>query len=64
VPTMYGDAVGLDARSGFELWRHHGNAGPLHSVHYRGRGYGEGKKIGWRDGMAALWAIARYRFVD
>jgi glycosyltransferase involved in cell wall biosynthesis len=33
-------------------------------IHYRGRGYGEGKKIGWRDGIAALWAIARYRFVD
>jgi glycosyltransferase involved in cell wall biosynthesis len=33
-------------------------------IHYRGRGYGEGKKIGWRDGMAALWAIARYRFAD
>jgi glycosyltransferase involved in cell wall biosynthesis len=33
-------------------------------IHYRGRGYGEGKKIGWRDGVAALWAIARYRFAD
>jgi len=33
-------------------------------IHYRGRGYGEGKKIGWRDGVAALWAIARYRFGD
>jgi glycosyltransferase involved in cell wall biosynthesis len=33
-------------------------------IHYRGRGYGEGKKIGWRDGIAALWAIARYRFAD
>jgi glycosyltransferase involved in cell wall biosynthesis len=33
-------------------------------IHYRGRGYGEGKKIGWRDGIAALWAIARYRFLD
>ncbi len=31
---------------------------------YRGRGYGDGKKIGWRDGIAALWAIARYRFFD
>jgi glycosyltransferase involved in cell wall biosynthesis len=33
-------------------------------VRYRGRGYGEGKKIGWRDGIAALWAIVKYRFVD
>ena len=33
-------------------------------IHYRGRGYGEGKKIGWRDGLAALGAIVRYRFFD
>jgi SAM-dependent methyltransferase len=31
-------------------------------VSYNGRTYEEGKKIGWRDGMAALWWIVRYRF--
>ena len=29
-------------------------------IRYRGRSYGEGKKIGWRDGFRALWAIAKY----
>ena len=29
-------------------------------VTYAGRGYAEGKKIGWRDGFAALWCIAKY----
>ncbi len=24
---------------------------------YRGRGYSEGKKVGWRDGVAALWRL-------
>ncbi len=33
-------------------------------IRYRGRGYGEGKKIGWRDGVAALWAIVKYRYRD
>ena len=33
-------------------------------ISYSGRDYKEGKKIGWRDGIAALWAIVRYRFVD
>jgi glycosyltransferase involved in cell wall biosynthesis len=33
-------------------------------IRYRGRAYSEGKKIGWRDGVAALWAIAKYRFLD
>ena len=30
------------------------------SVSYRGRTYAEGKKIGWRDGVRALVAIAKY----
>ena len=25
-----------------------------------GRTYAEGKKIGWRDGVAALWHIVRF----
>ena len=28
-------------------------------ISYYGRTYGEGKKIGWRDGIAAFWHIAR-----
>jgi glycosyltransferase involved in cell wall biosynthesis len=30
-------------------------------VSYAGRTYEEGKKIGWRDAVAALWHIARFR---
>jgi glycosyltransferase involved in cell wall biosynthesis len=33
-------------------------------IRYQGRKYSEGKKITWRDGIAAIWAIAKYRFVD
>ena len=29
-------------------------------VSYDGRTYAEGKKIGWRDGMAALWHVLRF----
>jgi hypothetical protein len=29
-------------------------------ISYAGRTYAEGKKINWRDGLAAVWAIARY----
>ena len=31
-------------------------------IRYRGRKFSEGKKIGWRDGVAALWAIVRFHF--
>ena len=33
-------------------------------ITYDGRGYEEGKKIGWRDGVVALWVLVRYRFSE
>jgi len=32
------------------------------SISYYGRTYEEGKKIGWRDGVRAIWCILKYRF--
>jgi glycosyltransferase involved in cell wall biosynthesis len=31
-------------------------------ISYSGRTYKEGKKIGWRDGVHALWCIVKYGF--
>lgn len=33
-------------------------------IAYYGRDFSEGKKITWRDGFAAIWALIKYRFVD
>src|ERR1700722_11639280 len=33
-------------------------------ISYSGRTYAEGKKIGWRDGVRALWAIFHYATSD
>jgi glycosyltransferase involved in cell wall biosynthesis len=33
-------------------------------ISYAGRTYAEGKKIGWRDGVEALWTLVYYRFFD
>ena len=33
-------------------------------ISYNGRAYWEGKKIGWKDGVSAVWAIFKYRFLD
>lgn len=33
-------------------------------ISYSGRDYSEGKKIGWRDGVQAIWTILKYRFKD
>jgi glycosyltransferase involved in cell wall biosynthesis len=32
-------------------------------ISYYGRTYEEGKKIVWRDGIAALWCILKYNFI-
>ncbi|MFH1225822.1 MAG: glycosyltransferase family 2 protein [bacterium] len=33
-------------------------------ISYCGRSYAEGKKINWRDGLAAIWYILKYNFFD
>jgi glycosyltransferase involved in cell wall biosynthesis len=33
-------------------------------ISYAGRDYTEGKKIGWKDGLAAFYHIFRFRFFD
>jgi glycosyltransferase involved in cell wall biosynthesis len=33
-------------------------------ISYSGRTYAEGKKIGWKDGLEAIWCIIRYNLFD
>jgi SAM-dependent methyltransferase len=33
-------------------------------ISYHGRTLAEGKKIGWKDAVAALWLLFKYRFID
>jgi glycosyltransferase involved in cell wall biosynthesis len=33
-------------------------------ISYHGRTYAEGKKIGWRDGVSAIWSILRFNLWD
>lgn len=33
-------------------------------ISYHGRGYHEGKKITWKDGLAAIYTMLRYRWFD
>lgn len=34
------------------------------SIKTKPRGYNQGKKIGWIDGLIAIWTLIKYRFVD
>jgi glycosyltransferase involved in cell wall biosynthesis len=33
-------------------------------ISYHGRTVAEGKKIGWRDAVSAVWTLLKYRFID
>jgi glycosyltransferase involved in cell wall biosynthesis len=33
-------------------------------ISYHGRTVAEGKKIGWKDAVSAVWTLLRYRFID
>jgi hypothetical protein len=33
-------------------------------ISYHGRDYVQGKKIGWKDGIAAIYFIIKYRLFD
>jgi glycosyltransferase involved in cell wall biosynthesis len=33
-------------------------------ISYHGRTYAEGKNVGWKDGVQALWLIFKFRFLD
>jgi glycosyltransferase involved in cell wall biosynthesis len=55
VSNRFGIEVELTARlarSGARIWEV--------PISYSGRTYAEGKKINWRDGVAALWHIIRF----
>ena len=32
-------------------------------ISYSGRNYAEGKKIGWKDGVQAIWCILKYNLL-
>jgi glycosyltransferase involved in cell wall biosynthesis len=57
VSDRFGIEVELTARlakAGARIWEV--------PITYSGRTYAEGKKIDWRDGMAALWHLIRFNF--
>lgn len=63
IGTLRSDRFGFEpeftakvARNGFRVYET--------PISYHGRDYEEGKKITWRDGVAALWHIVRYRVAD
>jgi hypothetical protein len=60
VPTLREQRFGIEIELTFKLVRQPGVRFFERPIRYARRSYAEGKKIGWRDGFAALWCILRY----
>ena len=59
-PTLRERGFGIEIELTFKLARLPGVRFYERPVSYVGRSYALGKKIGWRDGLWALWCILRY----
>ena len=53
--SRFGIEIELTAR-----WARAGLRFTERPIRYQHRWYDEGKKIGWRDGISALWCIVKY----
>jgi glycosyltransferase involved in cell wall biosynthesis len=63
LPTLRQDRFGFEPEITAKVARRNYRVYEL-SVSYSGRTYEQGKKIGWRDGVKALWCILRYGLAD
>ena len=63
LPTLKQDRFGFEPEITAKIARRNLRVYEL-SISYEGRPYEEGKKIGWRDGVKALWCIVRYAWKD
>ena len=59
-PTLREQRFGIEIELTLKLARIPGVRFYERPIGYAGRSYAEGKKIGWRDGLRALWCIVRY----
>lgn len=60
IPTLREKRFGIEIELTLKLARKRGIRFYERPIRYARRSYAEGKKIGWRDGLAALWCILRY----
>jgi glycosyltransferase involved in cell wall biosynthesis len=59
-PTLREPRFGIEPELTAKLARVPGVRIYERPINYSGRTYAQGKKIGWRDGLRALWCILRY----
>ena len=63
LPTLRQDRFGFEPEITAKVARRRCRVYEM-SISYSGRTYEQGKHIGWRDGVQALWCIVRYGIAD
>jgi glycosyltransferase involved in cell wall biosynthesis len=61
--TLQSDGFGIEPELTAKIFKRHYRVYEV-PITYDGRGYEEGKKITWRDGVVALWVLFKYRFTE
>jgi glycosyltransferase involved in cell wall biosynthesis len=61
--TLHSNGFGIEPELTAKIFKRHYRAYEV-PITYDGRGYEEGKKITWRDGIVALWVLLKYRFTE
>jgi glycosyltransferase involved in cell wall biosynthesis len=61
--TLESDGFGIEPELTAKIFKRHYRVYEI-PITYDGRGYEEGKKITWHDGIVALWVLLKYRFTE
>ena len=61
--TLHSDGFGIEPEITAKIFKRKYRVYEV-PITYDGRGYDEGKKITWRDGVVALWVLLKYRFIE
>jgi glycosyltransferase involved in cell wall biosynthesis len=61
--TLDSNGFGIEPELTAKIFKRHYRVYEV-PITYDGRGYEEGKKITWRDGVVALWVLLKYRFTE
>jgi glycosyltransferase involved in cell wall biosynthesis len=61
--TLNSNGFGIEPEITAKVFKRHYRVYEV-PITYDGRGYDEGKKITWRDGVVALWVLLKYRFTE
>ena len=61
--SLQSDGFGIEPELTAKIFKRHYRVFEM-PITYDGRGYEEGKKITWRDGVVALWVLLKYRFTE